>query len=173
MDTSKEGVEAAICNPIIRMVNTGASPSLDQCGELIDTARALYDQLEAVTAERDALRSGVVRPDARCVIIYEDDSVPPSHIDDFEVAKATHRKMLDNWTCRLFVDLSALTTLPASSIRDEALEEAAKVADYMEKTCGRDQDGNPYVGEDAHLFGGSVLSEAAAAIRALKSQEAE
>ncbi len=54
-DTSKEAVERAICNPIIRMVDRGGSPSLDACGLMIDTARALL-------AERDALQAQLNDP---------------------------------------------------------------------------------------------------------------
>ena len=50
-DTSKEAVERAICNPIIRMVNRGGIPNLDACGLMIDTARTLLAEREALQAQ--------------------------------------------------------------------------------------------------------------------------
>ncbi len=53
-DTSAEAVERVICNPIIAMVNTGRSPSLDGCGAIIDVARSLVADRDALAAELDA-----------------------------------------------------------------------------------------------------------------------
>lgn len=44
VDTSATAVEGAICSPIIAMVNSGGSPSLDECGVMIDMARALVTE---------------------------------------------------------------------------------------------------------------------------------
>ena len=63
-DTSKPSVEKTICNPIIRMVDTGRSPNLNECGDIIDTARAL-------SAERDALRQQVADISAQPEMVAE------------------------------------------------------------------------------------------------------
>ena len=49
-----------------------------------------------------------VKPEARCIINFEDNSVPDAHIDNLEDAKRTLNKMRPNWNCRLFVDFEAL-----------------------------------------------------------------
>lgn len=56
-DTSREAVERAICNPIIEMVNTGRSPTLDGCGAIIDTTRDLLAERDALTAANEQLRA--------------------------------------------------------------------------------------------------------------------
>ena len=50
-----------------------------------------------------------IAPDARCIINFEDNSVPDAHIDNVQDAKRTLEKMRDNWTCRMFVDFEALS----------------------------------------------------------------
>lgn len=55
-DTSKEAVERVICAPIIRMVDRGGQPTLDGCAAIIDTARALLSERDALRAQMQAAR---------------------------------------------------------------------------------------------------------------------
>lgn len=56
VDTSKEAVERIICDPIIRMVNRGGRPTLDECGAIIDTARALVSERDQLRRELEEAR---------------------------------------------------------------------------------------------------------------------
>lgn len=52
-------------------------------------------------------------------------------------------------------------------------EAAAQLADSRRDACGLDQDGNPYVSEEAHIFGGNVADNIACNIRALTPTDAK
>lgn len=49
----------------------------------------------------------------------------------------------------------------------------AQLADSRRDACGLDQDGNPYVSEEAHIFGGNVADNIACNIRALTPTDAK
>jgi hypothetical protein len=67
-DTSKEAVERVICAPIIRMVDRGGQPTLDGCAAIIDTARALAAERDALRAQLQAARDEALEEAAKIVV---------------------------------------------------------------------------------------------------------
>lgn len=53
----KAKVESVICNPIINMVNTGSSPSLSSCGDILDLSRELVKKIEELEKENESLKT--------------------------------------------------------------------------------------------------------------------
>ena len=66
-DTSKEAVERVICDPSIRMVDRGGQPTLDGCAAIIDTARALLSERDALRAQLQAARDEALEEAAKAV----------------------------------------------------------------------------------------------------------
>lgn len=64
---------------------------------------------------------------------------------------------------------AALTRANAATAA--AYEVAAQKAEYFRDVCGRNQDGDFYVGEEATMFGNSVATEITDAIRALATPD--
>jgi len=74
---------------------------------------------------------------------------------------------IGNWNARTPA-LHTTADLEAAKLAER--ERCAVIADIQRDVCGLDQNGAPFVGEEAHLFGSGVAHDIATAIRN-RSQE--
>lgn len=128
IDTSKEAVDISICNPIIRIVHCGVSPSLDDCGMMIDVARALL-------AERDALQAQLNDPAHAAKVLLDNcpnpifDELKYQMIGEFSQTERYINEDGDEDSMIVTIDWTTTKDIITSALRAIALDTTTATCD--------------------------------------------
>jgi uncharacterized small protein (DUF1192 family) len=138
--------------------------ALNQLDSALHSVDVLEKRVEALLAERDALRAQLAKAHSErdAAIAAMSEAARKRGEAEGKLAASEMAGVVEGWRDRALKAEAALATA-----RPDALREAAGCAENIRDCGGLDQDGVPYLDEDTHLHGAGIADSISQDILAL------